>query len=197
MKRVLLIILGIAFAYGVNAQLRFGIKAGGTVSGLLMKKDGGTSDKSIINIGIEAGGLLEYSFSPSFAFQPELLYVKSGGKFDSEFYDDDRSFNLHQLQLPLNIKYQKGTKRRKFYVTAGPYFRYIFSAKETIGAVKNEKLETPLKRFDFGAGAGLGTEVSTKFFVEAGYKYGIANLTETKGETLKAGTFNLSFGYFF
>jgi hypothetical protein len=124
MKKVLFIILGIALTYGLNAQLRYGVKLGGTLSSLFMKAEG-ESDSSDPKIGIKAGGILEYSFSPSFALQPELLYINNGGKFI-----DDLSFNLHNLQLPVNIKYKTGTDKLKFYVTAGPYLPTTFEIKD-------------------------------------------------------------------
>jgi hypothetical protein len=202
MKKVLLIILASVLAHGLNAQLRCEMKAGGTVSNFSMKEKG-ASRGSNIKIGLEIGGILEYSFSRSFALQPELLYVNNGGKFESDFFDDDMSFNLHQLQLPVNLKYRLGgTKMRKFYAIAGPYLGYIVSAREKVGAVtmnalKKGLLGIQLNRFDFGIGLGLGIEISNKYLVAAGYKHGIANLTKAEGVNLKARIFNLSLGYLF
>jgi opacity protein-like surface antigen len=197
MKKVLLIILGIALTYGVNAQLRYGIKLGGTLSNLSMKAEG-KSENSDPKIGIQAGGILEYSFSPSFSLQPELLYVNNGGKFEN-----DLSFNMHNLQLPVNVKYKMGTDKLKFYVTAGPYLGYIVAARLKVGSVsvnafdESVNNEMKLKHFDFGLGAGLGIEIAERYIVGAGYKYGLANLTKAEGVTVKTGTFNLSVGYLF
>ncbi|MDR2651540.1 MAG: PorT family protein [Prevotellaceae bacterium] len=197
MKKVLLIILGIALTYGVNAQLRYGIKLGGTLSNL-STKTAGESDNSDPKIGIQAGGILEYSFSPSFSLQPELLYVNNGGKFEN-----DLSFNMHNLQLPVNIKYKMGTDNLKFYVTAGPYLGYIFAARLKTGSVsvnafdESVNNEMKLKHFDFGLGTGLGIEIAERYIVGVGYKYGLANLTKVEDVTVKSGTFNLSIGYLF
>jgi hypothetical protein len=197
MKKILLVILGIALTYGLDAQLRYGIKFGGTLSELSLKSEG-ESDNSDPKIGIKAGAILEYSFLSSIALQPELLYINNGGKFE-----DDLSFNLHQLQLPVNIKYKMGTEKLKFYVTAGPYLGYIFAARLKMGPVSVDAFdetvntEMKLKHFDFGAGAGFGIEILNKYIVGTGYKYGIANLTGVENVTVKAGTFNLSVGYLF
>jgi opacity protein-like surface antigen len=199
MKKVLLIILGIALTYGVDAQLRYGVKLGGTLSSLYMKAEG-ESDSSDPKIGIKAGGILEYSFSPYFALQPELLYINNGGKFE-----DDLLFNLHSLQLPVNVKYKMGTEKLKFYVTAGPYLGYIFAARLKNGPVSidafDEEVNTgtglELKHLDFGVGAGFGIKIAGKYIVGTGYQYGLANITGAEGVTVKTGTFNLSIGYLF
>jgi opacity protein-like surface antigen len=205
MKKILLIILGLALTYGVNAQVRFGVKLGGTLSYLSFKYDG-ESERSDPKIGFLAGGVLEYSFSSSFALQPELLYVNNGGKYEN-FYTDGYSLVpvpttaiFHNLQLPINLKYKIGSDNLKFYATAGPYFGYILSAKEKFkddsGSVTVD-LEG-IKKFDFGIGAGLGIEISNKYTVGVGYKYGLANLNDGgEGAKIKIGTFGLSIGYLF
>jgi opacity protein-like surface antigen len=200
MKKVLLIILGLALTYGLNAQVRFGVKLGGTLSKLYAESDGET-ESSDPKIGFKIGGLLEYSFSPSFALQPELLYVGNGGKYKDD--DADVSFNFHNLQLPINLKYKVGTDNLKFYATAGPYLGYIVAAKLKSGSVSvdlfDEELEeaVPLKRLDYGIGAGLGIEISSKYIVGVGYKYGLANLADVDEGSMKTGTFSLSIGYLF
>ena len=40
MKKVLLVLFCVALTVGVNAQVRFGAKAGGTLSNLTLKDDG-------------------------------------------------------------------------------------------------------------------------------------------------------------
>jgi opacity protein-like surface antigen len=201
MKKIVLIVLGIVLTYGVsNAQVRFGIKAGGTLSNITVKEEG-ISIKSDPKFGFEVGGLLEYSFSESLSLQPELLYVNSGGKFDAGLLDENAIFQFNQLQLPVNLKYKIGTDNLKFFVTAGPYLGYLFSAKIKVGPVSvdafTEELGLQLKHLDLGLGVGFGAEISSKFIVGAGYKYGLANLTESKGITVKSGMFNLSVGYLF
>jgi opacity protein-like surface antigen len=59
-----------------------------------------------------------------------------------------------------------------------------------------------LKRFDFGLGAGLGIELSSRYTIGVGYQYGLANLSnygksDGYSETIKSGIFNLSIGYLF
>jgi opacity protein-like surface antigen len=195
MKKVLLIFLGIALTLGVDAQLRYGVKLGGTLSQLSMK-DGKETENSDPKFGFQAGGILEYSFSTSFALQPELLYVNNGGKFE-----DDLFFNLHSVQLPVNLKYKVGPEKLKFYVNAGPYLSYIFSARLKMGPVSidafTEELEMRLKHFDFGVGAGLGIEFSNKFIAGVGYNYGLSSITKIDDIKVKTGTFNLSVGYLF
>ncbi|MDR1180718.1 MAG: PorT family protein [Bacteroidales bacterium] len=216
MKKVLLITLGLVLTYGLDAQLRYGVKLGGTLSSIYSKYTGEgetESNNSDPKIGFKAGAMLEYSFSSSFALQPELLYVNSGGKYKEEFEGGNESskINFHQLQLPVNIKYKMGTDNLKFYVAAGPYIGYIFAGKEKWNYKWNYDGESDsdsgsddiygensrLKHIDFGVGAGFGVEFLNKYTVGAGYKYGIANLTKAENSKIKTGTFDLSIGYFF
>jgi opacity protein-like surface antigen len=195
MKKILLVFLGIALTLGVSAQLRYGVKVGGTLSQILEKFDG-RSENSDPKFGFQAGGLLEYSFSSSFALQPELLYVNSGGK-----YEEDVTFNFHSIQLPVNLKYKVGTENLKFYVTAGPYLSYVISGKLKQGPVSvdafSDEAGLSLKHFDFGLGAGLGIEFLNNYIAGVGYNYGLSNLTKVDNVKIKTGTFNLSIGYLF
>jgi hypothetical protein len=206
MKKVLLVLFCVALTVGVNAQVRFGAKVGGTLSNLTTKYDGVTEDAFKAGIGFKLGGVLEYSFSESFALQPELLYVINSVKPKEEEEEVSSKFVLQSIQLPVNFKYKFGVENLKFYAAAGPYLGYIVSAKakvkmEGVSASvdlfnDNEEIELGLKHLDFGVGVGFGVEVS-KFTVGVGYQYGLANLTSIDKASLKLGTFNLSVGYFF
>jgi hypothetical protein len=208
MKKVFLIILGIALTYGVNAQLRYGIKVGGILSDISFKENGKTKS-SDPKVGFELGGILEYSFSSSLSLQPELLFVNNGGiKISNNVFSLTSKYTFNQFQLPINLKYKMGTEQLKFYVAAGPYFGYIFSAKakHSGGNLQNLfigdnpqnlfKGKDPMKHVDFGIGVGFGIEFYNKYIVGTGYKYGIANLSRGN-ETMKIGTFDLSIGYLF
>jgi hypothetical protein len=213
MKKILLVIIAVSFAFGVNAQIRFGVKAGGTLSNVTVKYDGEKDDSFKAGIGFNIGGVLEYSFSESFSIQPELLYVMHGikPKNDPEIDDLDMKAQFQSIQLPINLKYKFGTESLKFYATAGPYLGYIASAKlkvlgtnvsldlydiDELANSDLEGLDFGLKHLDFGAGVGFGIEVS-KFTVGVGYQYGLANLTKIDKASFKLGTFNLSAAYFF
>jgi hypothetical protein len=198
-------------ALGVNAQIRYGVKLGGTLSSLTMKNDGVKVDLFKPGVGLKFGGVLEYSFSNSLALQPELLYVfNNAGTKDIEGVEETFGINpkwaYQSIQLPINLKYKMGIENLKFYVTAGPYLGYIVSAKmkakisglSTSIDLFNEDVSEglQLRHFDFGLGVGFGVEIS-KIAVGVGYQYGIANLTSADQGSLKLGTFNLSAGYFF
>jgi hypothetical protein len=212
MRKVFLVIIAVLFAFGVNAQIRFGAKIGGTLSSLTTKYDGVKEDAFKAGIGFNVGGVLEYSFTESFALQPELLYVMHNikPKYDIE----DFNMKIQSIQIPVNLKYKFGTESVKFYATAGPYLGYIVSAKlkgEMLGIEVSadlykmdglteddfEDFDLGLKHLDFGVGAGFGVEILSKFTVGVGYQYGLSNLTKIDQVSVKSGAFNLSVGYFF
>ncbi|MDR0726211.1 MAG: PorT family protein [Prevotellaceae bacterium] len=203
MRKIFLLLFCVLLAVGVNAQIRYGVKAGGTFSNISEKYNGEKISEFKLGVGFNLGGVLEYSFSESFALQPELLYVMNNIKPKEEEEGVSSRMELQFIQLPINLKYKMGTENLKFYVTAGPYVGYAVSAKlkaesEGIsGAVDLfEWDEFKAKHLNFGIGAGLGIEVS-KFTVGVGYQHGLANLTGVDQVSIKLGSFNLSVGYFF
>jgi opacity protein-like surface antigen len=197
MKKILLVILGLALTCGVSAQVRFGAKLGGTLSNKFTSSSGLLKPiKSHPKFGFEVGGLLEYSFLPSFALQPELLYVNNGWKYNEEGGTYRRTDILHNIQVPINLKYKVGTDNLKFYTTAGPYIGFIVAAKARYesGAANIEDLN----KIDFGIGAGFGIELSSKYLVGVSYKHGLINLEKGGGTiTSKVSTCDLSIGYLF
>jgi hypothetical protein len=207
MKKFLILFVSVLFAFGVNAQVRFGVKAGGTLSNLSAKYDGKKEDVFKPGIGFNLGGVLEYSFSESIALQPELLYVMHNIK-DKEADDGSEvknpRYQVQSIQLPVNIKYKIGTEQLKFYVSAGPYLEYLASAKakaESEGIsvsvdLFNKENGMEMKHFNFGVGAGFGVEIS-KFTVGVGYQLGLANLTGADKVSMKNRSAYLSVGYFF
>ena len=212
MKKILLSVFCVALTVGVNAQVRFGAKVGGTLSNLTAKYDGKAENAFKAGLGFHVGGVLEYSFSESFALQPELLFLLNNVKpkeVDSELEGASAKFSFSSIQLPVNFKYKFGVENLKFYATAGPYFGYIASAKAKVKAGgfsasfdlfekidEDNEFGLGLKHLDLGLGVGFGVEIS-KITVGVGYQYGLANLTSAKDQSLKARTFNLSIGYFF
>jgi len=209
MKRILLFIICVGLALGADAQLRFGVKAGGTLSNLTGKSNGEKLEGYKAKLGFQLGGLMEYSFTESFTLQPELLFVSNGAKAEmyqangDALYVVDSKIILQNIQVPINLKYKMGTDNLKFYVTAGPYFGYIVSAKQKasnrgvdVSVNLYDNNDFKMKHFDFGLGVGFGVEI-TKIMVGVGYQYGIANLTGADNASVKSGTFNLSVGYLF
>lgn len=200
MKKITLILIALALFTGLNAQVRWGIKAGGNISKVSMKVDSEKVNGIGTRFGFHFGGVMEYSFDPSFAIQPELLFMNNGSSIKEG--EEKGNIKLNQIQVPINLKYKVGTDDLKFFATAGPYFSYILSAK--LG-VENDMTSvdinlysngSEMKRLDFGVGAGIGVEVRKTTF-GLGYQYGIANLTGTDNASFKLGTFQFSVGYFF
>ena len=203
MKKSFLLILSVAFTLGLNAQIRYGVKVGGTLSNVV-STIGERSESGNIKIGVQAGGMLEYSFNELFALQPELQYVLNGSSKKGEIIDAALTF--HNIQLPINLKVKFGVENLKFYATAGPYLGLLAAAKTTttLGGIsgtfdmfdKDFRDFYKLRRMDFGIGVGLGVELS-KIAVGVGYQFGLANLQGVDNTSMKVGTFNLSLGYFF
>ena len=212
MKKLLLSVLALGFVFAVSAQgeIRWGVKAGANLSNITSKSDGNKVDESNARFGFHFGGVMEYSFSPKFAFQPELLIVVNGANpEDAELIlgppmdrvlVSNQFIRITQIQIPINLKYKTGTDAMKFFVTAGPYIGYALSGKFG-GKMDGASFDSDFyggsnRRLDFGVGAGIGIEVS-KITFGLNYQYGIANLVDFDKYTRKMSSFLFSVGYFF
>lgn len=210
MKRFTLVLLGVILTIGVNAQvnnIRWGVKVGGNLSQMTTKIDGDKLDGAKNRFGFHAGGMMEYSFSPSFAIQPELLFSmnSTGQEYDiTEDVTQKTHIDIWQIQVPINLKYKLGDDALGYFVTAGPYFGIGLSGKLKGDGMGSRNIydedemgtDLNLKRFDIGIGVGLGVEIK-KIMVGASYQFGLMNLSNANKVKSRVGTFQLSVGYFF
>jgi OmpA-OmpF porin, OOP family len=77
-------------------------------------------------------------------FQPGILYSAKGNQYE-KFYDsslsqtdtlyDQHTLNLNYIEIPLYITWKfplsKKNKENQFYVSAGPYFAFVYSASQS------------------------------------------------------------------
>ena len=204
MKRILLITLGLFLVVGVNAQARWGLKIGGNVSEMATTLGNNYLNVSKSRFGFHTGVVIEYAMAHSFGIQPELSYVFNGASYEgSDILGksvEKGHITMHQLQLPVNLKYWLGTENVKIFITAGPYIGFGLLAESKIdGIICTTNLygdNAILKRFDFGIVAGLGFEVN-KFVINAGYQFGIANLSNVSNVKQHMGSLIFGIGCFF
>ncbi|MDR2359216.1 MAG: PorT family protein, partial [Prevotellaceae bacterium] len=86
MKKTILVLAALAVTLSVNAQVKFGVKAGlnaSIISGVSMSPlgvDVAVLESDGMAIGFHAGAFVNFSFGRLFGLQPEVLYSMQGGK---------------------------------------------------------------------------------------------------------------------
>jgi len=206
MKKLILLSAIFCLATSINAQVRFGVKAGGNFSNLYTSgsSQGINSDQYKGRFGYHFGGVMEYSFSNIFSIQPELMYLNHGAniKSNNSFEMKNAHVTLNTLQLPVNLKASFNTGKTRLFAYAGPYVGYNMYGKvkgEVDGKSVSRELYSNgsnMKRLDYGVGLGIGAEIN-KFTLTLGNQLGIQDISGEKGGRMRAGNITLSAGYFF
>jgi opacity protein-like surface antigen len=217
MKKILLVSALALFA-GLNAQTKFGVKAGYALSKLNSNDNdiefeginGGLKSKS----GFYIGALVEHKFNNKFAVQGEVQYANLGGKAKVSLPGGvtvTENLNFNRIVIPVSARYY-ATPELGIY--AGPYvsFKTNTTAKIKVsGAMANpqgisegeEYLERAfndnLKSTDFGLFFGADYNVYKGLFVDARYSFGLTNMIKdpVQDEKLKMNFFQIGLGYKF
>lgn len=182
MKKVILSALAI-FAFGfANAQskggdsnITFGVKGGvqnTTFTGDIDDVDAATS--------FYVGGLVDFTISETFHFQPELLYSVEGA---------DKA-SLSYLRIPLMAKYYV---MEGLSLQAGPEVAFKIAAEDDF-------LDESTKSIDFGLGIGAGYELSNGLMFDLRYNLGLSSIfEEVDGEdfSVQNAGFQIGLGYRF
>lgn len=207
MKKLVLLSIVLCVVTGINAQIRFGVKAGANYSNLYTSgsSQGLNNDQYKGRFSYHFGGVMEYSLSDMFAIQPELMYMNQGAnmKNNNSFGMKDGHVTLNSLQLPVNLKASFNTGgKAKLFVYAGPYVGYNIYGKvkgKIDGATTDQELYSKgskMRRWDYGVGVGAGVEVN-KFTIGIGNQFGLQDISGSETGKMKAGNLTVSVGYFF
>ena len=199
-KNILILCLGLFFSVNIDAQSRWGIKAGVNLSEINTKVRAYKVDGTNVRFGFHAGLMFEYDIIPAFVLQHELLFIQNGTSTDAEAgeYNRKNTTTINQLQLPINLKYNLGLDNLRLFITTGPYIGYGLSAKREISGENTsvDLYNENLKRFDFGVGIGAGINLR-HFIFGINYQHGIINLSKIYDIKYKMRTLQLSLGYLF
>jgi len=202
MKKV---ILSAAFLFFVSwgsvslaqTEVSAGAKAGGSLTNSSMSGLG-TSNK--MGFGGFAGGFVKIEWGEHFAIQPELLLKYNTSDWKSQ--GKTRTYKYWGVEIPVYAVGQLPFGNGRFFLGAGPYAAYGFSAKvggENLYKKHDGMNKAAFSRFDFGVGAILGYEFGNGFMLNAGYQMGLFdNLKAEKSKaTLKPRSLTLAVGYKF
>ena len=194
MKKIITIIALKAYTATATAQVKFGARLGGGLGSVSKDihadryKGQGTGEHS--NFSTLYGGFtMEVPASEKWFLDIELNYIFLG-------VVGEGSTILHNVNVPLTIKYDISGFRPK----VGLYASYI----PAVTSYENEQhslTKNDLKKFDYGATFGLEYNFTEKFFIEANFNLGLANLLKEdprhSSDYLRNRTLFLGVGYRF
>lgn len=180
-----------------KGSIYYGGKFGTTVSQF-------TNQQPHTNVkqGITAGGFIGYNFNNKLGIQLELNYLQEGGQLLSiehswdlsnnswiEIKTDNQKVTLHNLDIPLMLKYSFPIGATKIFINAGAAFGYNIHSgikHETtilteIGSVSTytgeENITSSIERYNVGITAGFGFEIpvlsNNYILIDARYRYGL------------------------
>ncbi|RKF37142.1 opacity protein [Sphingobacterium siyangense] len=189
-----LVIGAIAFAQSTGGP-RFGIKAGGNLSGL-------TGSDSRSKLGFYAGAFVNFPLSGVFSIQPEVVYSQQGAKLNDRYFfggiftATEMRQTLEYINVPLMVQY-KATP--KFYLEAGPEFGFLINAKfkeHFLGESLSRDNKDLLNTFNFGAGIGLGYKFTPNLGVNVRYIAGLSKISKDDlGDSSKNTNFQFGLTY--
>lgn len=205
MKKLIVLSIALCSFMCINAQFRFGVKAGANVSRMNVKQSGikMDDDNSKRRVGYHFGAMMEYSINDMFAIQPELMYINHGTSFKNLYSLEKARINMNTLQLPVNLKASIGVGKTRLFAYGGPYVSYSMYGKlkgKEDGVRISEELYgkgSDMKRWDYGVGFGVGVEFKNGITLSVGNQIGLGDIDGAKNNRMRIKNETLSIGYFF
>ena len=188
----LLMSMGIA---QINAQsISYGVKVESNVSNFRLSDLDGVKSKMGFGAGI--GGFSKIEIWHNFAIQSEILFHYQTSTLEEKGFKD-RDFKYWGIESPIYAMGQwYTTTGGRFYIGAGPYTGYGFSAKLNNPKQKLYKNDT-FQHWDFGFKAQVGYEFTNGIQINAGYKLGLKNAIDEGDGKMYPQAISLGIGYKF
>jgi hypothetical protein len=173
----------------------------GAKAGVNINKINGQSYTSGFNYNYLLGGFMQFNFSKTFGFQPEVNFVQSSSDFAndaSEVYDNlflggsQKTAKLDYLKIPLLLNINIGPSKR-VKLQLGPQIGGVL--KETVDSLKSNG--AIFKKSDWAAVGGLWIQIP---FVNLGARYelGLTNLNNIDNQQKwKSQAFTIFAGFTF
>ena len=185
MKRLMIVFLAFLFVAALvpqNLAAGIGIKGGYSLSKFTTAPVGGIFS----NLPSPVGGIFFSLGLGPLAIQPEVLYVRMGGKI--EVLEDSLEERFDYIQVPVLLKLNvipAGPIRP--FIFAGGYGAYLLKANEVTlidGVTDESDVTENYQRYDYGVvgGAGLAFKLpGISISIEGRYNYGLKNILTDPG----------------
>lgn len=156
-------------------EIRYGIVAGVDVAKPIVTspKNLPTSDVYDPMLSFNINGHMEIKYSDFWGATLEPGFIQKGGKIKGE----DLRVNLNCLQLPVFADLHL---TKKFFVSVGPEFSYLISAKVKAKNMSADATDIYDYRVEISGLIGLNYILSDKFDVGVRYNHGITKTSKTE-----------------
>lgn len=173
----------------------------GAKAGVNINKINGQSYKDGFNYNYLLGGFMQFNFSKTFGFQPEVNFVQSSSEFStsaSNVYDDifrvgsQRKAKLDYIKVPLLLNINVGPSKR-VKLQLGPQFGSLIN--QSVDSLNTNR--DIFKKSDLAAVGGLWIQLP---FVNIGgrYEVGLNNINDIdNSEKWKSQAFTIFVGITF
>jgi hypothetical protein len=167
MKKLILslgLLAGVSVAAQAQTGVRFGLKAGASLTNFTGKDVDGNANK----FGFNGGVVANFGINDMFSIQPEVLYSMKGAKVDGS----DGRINLNYIDVPILAKIATG--ETGLFFELGPQVGFLASAKLKDNNSSADAKEL-FKSVDFGYAAGVGFQIASGAMVGLRYNGGFTN----------------------
>ena len=181
MKKILVIAALFASVMAASAQ-QFGVKGGLTLS-TVGGADNPKENKDVILY--EAGVVYKADLGAGFAIQPALGYQVKGAKFQQNSTQNNVETKTGFVELSVGAQWGPDLLAFRPYLFVEPYIGYAVTGNESLtnrtGTSAGEKINTALQKeaknkLEFGAGAGIGLEITRHIQLSCQYFYNFGKL---------------------
>jgi len=179
-----------------NAQkkLVYGVKGGATISNMASENFYKSESKTSFYVGLVA----EYSMSPKFSIQPEIIYARQKATVYPYYYcvgfvcsPRIDNYTLDYIQVPVLAKLYVF---KNLSVELGPSFNFLVHSKEVNKSYNNQTTTNIGKTFEFSGVLGISYKLKNGLFASARYTKGFSDVLDGYA---KNSSYQLGIGYFF
>ena len=194
MKKILFLLVFTLIGFAIQAQVRFGVKAGVN----LTKFSGSDAGDNDFLLGYAGGGLVNYKLADAVSLQGEVLYSLEGAssKDVEEGINVKTKAKLGYINIPVLAQYNHSSG---FYAETGPQVGILASAKASMSAEGESysyDMKDQLKKINFSWGIGAGYKLSNGLGIGARYNLGLTNIADNDSK-VKVGGFHIGLSYTF
>lgn len=199
MKKIILsAVVAIAFATVSQAQLRVGVKAGGSLDNQRINVTESSIYSSDNLRGYQAGLVGELPLGGNFYLQPQVLFSRKGAMHLSSTGADNIKVRMSYVEMPVNVLYKFNLPFGKIFAGAGGAFSYGVGGKEIQAGQTNKiygKGRSDWKREDISLTFTTGIEFDNGFFASFNSQKGLRDIHKSDGVSIKNKSISVSVGY--